>query len=115
MELNKVILKGNLTKDPEAKEIKPRIWVCDMRVATTAGIRDGKEVPMYIDVKVWGPDAVKCKRFLGKGDEVLVDGRLKYQTWVGNDGVKREKHFVQASSVQFGDQDQTQSEWGSYG
>lgn len=100
---NKVILMGNLTKDPELRYIPSGAAVCDMSIATnrkyTAG-GEKKEETCFIDIVVWGKQGEASAQYLTKGRPVLVEGRLVLQTWE-KDGAKRSKHVIVAERVQF--------------
>ncbi|MBN1420975.1 MAG: single-stranded DNA-binding protein [Planctomycetes bacterium] len=102
--LNKVILLGRLTRDPEVRETAAGKAVCTMRLAINREFidRDGnrKAEVVFLDVIAWGPRAEACGRFLAKGREVFVEGRLTLATWeVG--GEKRSSLRVTAENVQF--------------
>jgi single-strand DNA-binding protein len=60
-----------------------------------------KDDPCFIDVVVFGKQAESCGEFLSKGQPILVEGRLRYRTWEGQDGQKRSKHEISAFRVQF--------------
>jgi single-strand DNA-binding protein len=62
---------------------------------------DWKDDPCFIDVVVFGKQAESCGEYLNKGQPVLVEGRLRYRTWEGQDGQKRSKHEISAFRVQF--------------
>ena len=102
---NKVYLLGNLVHDPEMKHTQGGTEVCVFRVAASKKIvgKDGKEndETLFIDVVSYGKSAVIYSRNLAKGSQVFVEGMLRQQSWVGKDGVKREKIIVQSERVQF--------------
>ena len=100
---NKVIMVGNLCKDPELRYTPAGKAVCDLRVAVSNKYKSGdewKEDILFIDVTVWGNSGEACSQYLTKGSKVLVDGRLQEQKWE-SDGQKRNKTIIVASSVQF--------------
>ena len=105
MNLNKVLLIGNLTRDPELRYVNEGSAVCDMRLAVNRRFRrnDGEmsEETCFIDVVVWGKQAENCSQYLKKGRAVLVEGRLKFDSWQTQDGQKRSKHSVVGERVQF--------------
>lgn len=100
---NKVILMGNLTKDPVARTIPSGAKVTDLSVATNRQYTvngEKREEVMFIDVTVWNKQGEACAQYLTKGRPVLVEGRLNLQTWE-EDGQKRSKHVIVAERVQF--------------
>ena len=102
---NKVILMGNLTRDPELRYTPSGAPVCNFDLAvnrsyTTQGGERRDEV-CHITVVVWGKQAESCGEYLGKGRTVLVDGHLQQRSWETPEGQKRSKHEVVAERVQF--------------
>jgi len=101
---NRVILVGNLTADPELNTAPSGNQVCEIRMAVNNRYKNASgewiEKPMYIDVSVWGNQAPPCKQYLSKGSPVLVEGKLRYDTWE-KEGQKRSKHSITADRVQF--------------
>jgi single-strand DNA-binding protein len=105
-DLNKVLLMGRLTFDPELRRTPMGTAVAELRLATsrTWTNRDGEpqKETLYIDVTVWDRQAETCCQFLRKGSSVHVEGSLKMDTWEDkNTGEKRSKVKVQAERVQF--------------
>jgi single-strand DNA-binding protein len=102
---NKVILMGNLTRDPELRRTPTGSVVCDIRLAVSETFRDkaGERVErtVFIDVSTWGQQAESCGRYLRKGMPVFIDGRLQYDEWKTPQGESRSKIRVVASRVQF--------------
>ena len=102
--LNKVLLMGNLTRDPEVKYTPKGTAVCDLGLAINDSYKaqDGtiKETVTYVDVEVWGRTAENCKQYLTKGRPVFVEGQLRLDQWE-QDGQKRSKMKVRADRVQF--------------
>jgi len=101
---NKVILMGNLTKDPEIRYTPSGTPVANFRLAVNNRYKQGeefKEEVCYIDVVVFGKQAENCGQYLSKGQGVIVDGRLQERRWETEDGVKRSKHEVVAQTVRF--------------
>src|SRR5271168_4060596 len=102
--LNKVLLMGNLTRDPEVKYTPKGTAVGDLAIAINDSYKaqDGtiKETVTYVDVEVWGRQAETCKQYLTKGRPVFVEGQLKLDTWE-QDGQKKSKLRVRADRVQF--------------
>lgn len=113
---NRVILIGNLTRDPEYKQLTSGQAVCRLALATNRQFKNRQTGAMvqevcYIDIDVWGPQADSCKQYLQKGRPVLVEGRLKLDTWEDANGQNRSKHSVVADRVVFlsGPQDGTEA------
>ncbi len=102
--LNKVLLMGNLTRDPEVKYTPKGNAVGDLSLAINDSYKaqDGtiKETVTYVDVEVWGRQAETCKQYLTKGRPVFVEGQLRLDQWE-QDGQKRSKLKVRADRVQF--------------
>lgn len=102
---NRILLLGNLTKDPELKYIPSGQAVCTMRMAVSEKFRtrDGqdKEDTLFIDVVVWGKQGENCAQYLKKGRPAFVEGRLRIRDFEGRDGQKRWRTEVVANRVQF--------------
>ena len=103
--LNKVLLMGNLTRDPEVKYTPKGTAVCDLGIAIndTYKAQDGtmKETVTYVDVEVWGRTAENCKQYLAKGRPVFVEGQLRLDQWETPQGEKKSRMKVRADRVQF--------------
>jgi single-strand DNA-binding protein len=102
--LNNVVLLGNLTRDPEVRYTPSGTPVATLGLAVNNRVKQGdewKDDPCFIDVVVFGKQAESCGEYLSKGQPVLIEGRLRYRTWEGQDGQKRSKHEVSAFRVQF--------------
>jgi single-strand DNA-binding protein len=101
---NKVILIGNLTRNPEVRYTPSGVPVTSFGLAVNRRFRqaDGlKEEVCYIDVVVFGKQAEHCGQYLSKGNGVIVDGRIQQRRWETEDGQKRSKHEVVAQTVTF--------------
>lgn len=102
--LNRVLLIGNLTRDPELKYTPQGTAVCDFAIALNEKFKakDGtwQEKVHYIDIAAWGRTAEVCGEYLKKGRPVFVEGRLNQDRWE-QDGQKRSKVRVTADRVQF--------------
>jgi single-strand DNA-binding protein len=103
--INRVVLVGNLTRDPELRHTPSGTAVCSLRLAvnTTRKDESGQWVdkPNYFDITVWGQQGETCAQYLAKGRPVAVDGRLEWREWEAQDGSKRQAVEVVADSVQF--------------
>lgn len=101
---NRVILMGNLTRDPEVRYTPQGTPVATFGLAVNRRYRQGderREETCFVDVVAFGRQAELVGEYLSKGRLALVEGRLQYRTWEGEDGVKRSKHEVVAQSVNF--------------
>ncbi len=102
---NKIIMLGNLTRDPETKTLSNGHVVCNFAIASSKKHKNKSgemtEETCFIDVNVWGIQAENCQKYLTKGKQVLVDGRLKQENWQDKDGNKRSKHSLNAESIVF--------------
>ncbi|MDD5708531.1 MAG: single-stranded DNA-binding protein [Kiritimatiellae bacterium] len=103
---NRVILVGNLTRDPELRHAPTGSAVAEMRLAVSETYRDRqsgqpKEVVCYVDVIAWDRQAETCSRYLTKGSKMLVEGRLVYDEWKNKQGESRNRLRVRADRVQF--------------
>jgi single-strand DNA-binding protein len=101
---NKVILIGNLTKNPEVRYTPSGTPVTSFGLAVNRRFRqaeDLKEEVCYIDIVVFGKQAEHCGQYLSKGNGVVIDGRLQQRRWETEDGQKRSKHEVVAQTVTF--------------
>jgi single-strand DNA-binding protein len=103
--LNKVLLIGNLTRDPEIRHTPKGTAVGDLALAINMVYRtpEGgeKEEVCYVDVVVWGRQAETCKDYLSKGSPIFVEGRLQLDQWESQQGEKRSRLRVRADRVQF--------------
>ena len=103
---NRVIIMGNLTRDPDHKQLNSGQTVCRLGLAANRQYRNRQTGDMvqevcFVDVDVWGPQAESCRQYLAKGRAVLVEGRLKLDTWQDAEGNNRSKHSVVADRVVF--------------
>lgn len=107
LEMNKVLLIGNLTQDPDIRSLTSGTPVAKFDLAVNRRYKDKngerKEETLFIQVECWGRLAEFCRDWLKKGRRVFVEGRLKLDSWEGKDGAKRTKIKVTADQVQFAD------------
>ena len=95
---NRIVLKGNLTKDPEYKTISEKELVT-FRIAVNESIGNGREETVYLDVDGWGSHAAYSENVgLSKGDRVIVDGRIRQRNWEDKNGNSRTSYSVLPSS-----------------
>jgi single-strand DNA-binding protein len=104
--INRVVLTGNLTADPELRSTPGGATMARLRLAVNTRRRNPssgawEEKPNYFDVTVWGAQAENCKTYLSKGRPVAVDGRLEWREFEAKDGSKRQAVEIIAESVQF--------------
>ena len=103
--INRVVLVGNLTKDPELRQTGGGTPVCSLRIAVNTRRRDEAgqwgDKPNYFSVSVFGNQAESCSQYLSKGRPVAIDGRLEWREWEAQDGTKRQAVEVIADTVQF--------------
>jgi single-strand DNA-binding protein len=102
---NKVLLVGNLTKDPELRYTPQGTAVVNLRLAVNRKFRDKnqelKEEACFVTAVVWNKQAETCNQYLHKGSPILVEGRLQSRSWEDNSGQKRSVLEVRAERVQF--------------
>ena len=104
--INRVIVTGNLTRDPELRSTPSGMSVCSLRIASNTRRKDNStgewvDKPNYFSITVWGAQGENCARFLAKGRPVAIDGRLEWREWQSQDGGKRESVEIVADAVQF--------------
>jgi single-strand DNA-binding protein len=104
--INRVLITGNLTKDPELRSTPSGTSICKLRVAVNSRRKDASgqwvDKPNYFDVTVWGQQGENCAQYLQKGRGVAVDGRLDWREWDATDGSgKRQAVEIIADTVQF--------------
>ena len=102
--LNRVLLIGNLTKDPELRYTPSGTPVASLRLAVNSSFKDQagqrKEETCFITIVVWSKQAEICNQYLKKGRSVFIEGRLIYRTWEA-EGKTRSTMEVRADRVQF--------------
>jgi single-strand DNA-binding protein len=103
---NRIIMIGNLTRDPEYRNLASGQAVCRLGLATNRQFKNKQTGSLvqevcYIDVDVWGAQAESCRQYLQKGRPVLIEGRLKLDSWEDQVGQKRNKHSIVAERVVF--------------
>jgi single-strand DNA-binding protein len=106
MYINKAIIYGNLTRDPELKSLPSGSQVCEFSIATNRVWKDKngtrQESVDYHNVVVFGRQAELVKQYLHKGSGVFVEGRMQTRSWDAQDGTKRYRTEVIADRIQFG-------------
>ena len=104
--INRVVLTGNLTKDPELRSTTGGMAVCKLRIASNTRRKDSQtgewiEKPNFFDVTVFGRQGENVAQYLSKGRGIAVDGRLEWREWETQQGEKRQAIDIIADSVQF--------------
>src|SRR5207247_6206949 len=104
--INRVVITGNLTRDPELRSTPGGTSVCGLRVAVNSRRKEAEtgqwvDKPNYFDVTVFGAQGDNCAQYLAKGRPVAVEGRLNWREWEAQDGSKRQAVDIIAEAVQF--------------
>jgi single-strand DNA-binding protein len=104
--INRIVMTGNLTADPELRSLPSGTSVCSMRIACNtrrknASTGEWEDKPNYFNVTVWGAQGENVARYLSKGRPVAIDGRMEWREWEAQDGSKRQATDIIADSVQF--------------
>jgi len=103
--LNKVFLMGNITRDPELRYTPSGTAICEFGLATNRRYttRDGeqRDETCFVDLTMWGKRGAVISEYLHKGDPIFVEGRLKYDSWEGQDGRRRSKLNVVVENFEF--------------
>lgn len=105
MSINRVILVGNLTRDPELRNLPSGMAVLSIRLAVNTRRKDGQtgewmDEPNYFTVTIFGNRGEALSRFLSRGSRIGVDGRLRWREWQDKDGNKRESIEIVADDIQ---------------
>lgn len=103
MSYNRVVLLGNLTRDPEMKEAGSS-QVCKFSLAVNRKYKNQaglQEEVCFVDCEAWSQLAEVCHSYLKKGSSVLLEGRLKQSSWTTEDGSKRSKHVLHVENMTF--------------
>lgn len=102
--INRVILTGNLTRDPEMRSTGSGLAICSLRIASNTRRKDGDswvDKPNYFDVTIFGKQGENAGQYLSKGRPVALDGRLEWREYTDKDGNKRQSVEIVADNVQF--------------
>ncbi len=111
--INKVILMGRLTRDPELRHTGNGTAVCSFTVAIDNGYGDNRSTD-FINCVAWNKSAEFVEKYFTKGRMIIVVGRIQTRTWEGQDGKKNYVTEVVASEVSFGESKKNAEESGSY-
>lgn len=97
---NKIILVGNLTRDPELRYAPSGTAICNVDIAVNDPMKKDSE-PLYLRILTFNKQAESCGQYLKKGAGILVEGRLQISSWEGEGGVKRTRPEVVAQTIHF--------------
>ena len=101
-DVNRAVLIGRLSKDPELKHIPSGTAVCYFGLAVGGKPKpDGTDTVSFFNIVVWGKSAENCSNYLHKGNQICIDGRLEQRSWTAKDGSKKSTVEVIAERVQF--------------
>ena len=102
---NKVILAGNLTRDPQLSYTPTQVAVCDFGMAVNRKYKGGdgqqREDTLFVDCQAWGKTGEVINQYMTKGKPLLVEGRLTYDSWEGKDGQKKSRLRVTVEKFEF--------------
>jgi single-strand DNA-binding protein len=103
--INRVIITGNLTRDPELRSLQSGMSVCSLRIASNTRRKDQSgewvDKPNYFDVTIWGRQGENAAQYLSKGRPVAIDGRLEWREFQDKEGNKRQAVEIVADNIQF--------------
>jgi single-strand DNA-binding protein len=103
--INRVVLVGRLTRDPELRALPSGTSVCGLRVACNSSYKDADgelvERPNYFDVSVYGAGGESVSRYMRRGSRIAVDGRLEWREWETTEQERRQAVSIVADTVQF--------------
>lgn len=115
--LNKVLLMGNLTQNPELRYTPSGSPVCDFNMAINRRFIQGngqeKDETCFVGITIWGKQAESCSRYIQKGSAVFVEGRLIFEKWEDREGNSRSRLRVNAERVQFLDRRESNNQGGA--
>lgn len=105
MSINRVVISGNLTRDPELRSTSGGLSILSFGVAVNdrrknSSTGEWEDVPNFVDVTVFGRRADALNRYLSKGTKVAIEGKLRFEQWEAKDGSRRSKLSVVADEVE---------------
>mgnify|MGYP000290763278 FL=1 len=120
MSINKVIVTGNLTRDPELRETGDGLQILSFGVAVNdrrknQQTQQWEDRPNFVDCAMFGNRAASVSRFLGKGSKVAIEGKLRWSQWEAQDGSKRSKLEVVVDELEFMNRNENGSQGQAYG
>lgn len=115
--MNRIVLIGRLTKEPELRYTQSGTAVCNFTLAVNrAFVRDGEQEADFVPCQVWGKSAENCAKYLAKGRQAAVDGRLQIRSYEDKEGTRRWVSEVVAERVEFlgsGQRESREEEFGT--
>jgi single-strand DNA-binding protein len=103
--MNKVILAGRLTRDPQLSYLPSNTPVCEFGMAVNNKYKsqtgEWKEDTCFVDLRIFGRRAEVFNQYMGKGKPILVEGKLRFDQWEGKDGQKRSRLYVVVDNFEF--------------
>ena len=105
MNINHIIITGNLVANPALRETNTGTAVATATIANNEFFSDGQgerqQVTTFVDVTVWGKSGENFASLVKKGQEIIIEGQLRRNDWESEDGQRHSKHFLKAESWQF--------------
>lgn len=105
MNYNRIIMTGHLTKDPNLRTLAGGSTVCDFGLANNRKWTDSggnkKEEVCFVDCSAWGKTGENIRNYFVKGNPILIEGRLTYESWETEDGTKRSRHKITVERFDF--------------
>lgn len=101
LNVNKVIIAGCLTRDPDFRSTAGGTSLCEFGVAINRTVKSGERETCFVDITVWGKSAEACRQYLAKGSNVYLEGRLAFEQWQDRSGAKKSRLKITADTVQF--------------
>ena len=101
MDINKIAIVGRLTRDPETSYTKNQLCVCKFSIAVNGMKKGNEDNVSFFNVTVWNKVAENCGKFLSKGSQVIIDGRLEQNRYTDKDGSNKSVVGITANQVQF--------------
>jgi len=114
MNFNRIMLGGNVTRDPQLSYLPSQTAVVEFGMAVNRKWKskdgDQKEEVCFVDLRCFGKTAENINKYIKKGDPLFIEGRLTFDSWQAQDGTKRSKHRVTIDNFQFlGQRDKTET------
>lgn len=100
--LNKVLLIGNMTRDPELQYTSSGTAICKFDIAINRKWKDNQETT-FLRIESWGKMAEFCKQYFKQGRSIFVEGRIRMDQWEAKDGTKRKQYVIVAEQLGFAD------------
>ena len=105
MNFNRIMLGGNITRDPQLSYLPSQTAVVEFGIAVNRKWKskegEQKEEVCFVDCRAFGKTAENLNKYIHKGDPLFIEGRLTFDSWTAQDGTKRSKHRVTVDNFQF--------------